>query len=90
MIILELGESFKTMKRSNNPARPWRSLTAYFSEIIENSDGKFRHNQSCFKFSIQYIIFEDLQIKINNKNSSTLFFDIVYYTTITYEDLLCS
>ena len=33
-----------------------------------------------------FILFEDLHINIGNKNSPTLFFDILYYTTIIYED----
>ena len=35
---------------------------------------------------IQYIIFEDIHIDIGNKNYPTLFFDILYYTKIIYED----
>ena len=39
---------------------------------------------------IQYIIFDDLHIKIGNKNSLTLFFDILYYTTIILVDNFAS
>ena len=35
---------------------------------------------------IQYNIFEDLHKNIGNKNPPTLFFDILYFTTIIYED----
>ena len=36
--------------------------------------------------AIQYIIFEDLHTNIGNQNSPIIFFDILYYTTIIYED----
>ena len=39
---------------------------------------------------IQYINYEDLQINISNKNSPALFFGILYYTTIIYEDICTS
>ena len=35
---------------------------------------------------IQYFIFENLHINTVNKKTFTLFFDILYYTTIIYED----
>ena len=35
---------------------------------------------------IQLLIFEDLQINISSENSPTLFFDVIYYTTIIYEE----
>ena len=34
----------------------------------------------------QYIIFEEIHINIDNKNSPTLFIGILYYSTIIYED----
>ena len=35
---------------------------------------------------LKVIQYEDLHINIGNKNSPTLFFDILYYTIIIYED----
>ena len=40
MTILGLAESFKTIIRPD-PARTWRSLTAYFSESIKDREVKF-------------------------------------------------
>ena len=40
-----------------------------------------------FITDIQYIIFWDLQINIDNKNSPRLFFDILHCTTIIYENI---
>ena len=40
MTILELAESFKTMNRPN-PAQPFRSFTAYLSEIMHDRNVKF-------------------------------------------------
>ena len=52
MTILGLAESFKTLNRPD-PARPWRFLTAYFSESIKDMDVKFWHNlHSSLKFVI--------------------------------------
>ena len=45
-----------------------------------------KKNGKIFIKVIQYIIFEDLHINIDNKNSPTLFFDILYHTTIIYGD----
>ena len=36
---------------------------------------------------IQYIIFENRQMNIDSKNSPTLFFNILHYTTIIYKDI---
>ena len=54
-----------------------------FEDILQKSE---KNGKKCIKV-IQYIIFEDLLIDIGNKNSPTLFFDILNYTTIIYEDI---
>ena len=55
-------------------------LLFLFEDILQTSVKKI------FVKVIQYIIFEDLHINNDNKNSPTLFFDILYYTTIIDED----
>ena len=54
--ILELAESFKTMNRPN-AARPdpIRSLTAYFSESMQDKDMKLLHN---LHSSLQFMVFK--------------------------------
>ena len=42
--------------------------------------------EKIFIIVIEYMIFEDIQMNIGSKNSPTLFFDMLHYTTVIYED----
>ena len=39
---------------------------------------------------VRYIIFEDFQINIESKQSSTLLFDLLHHTTITIYEEICN
>ena len=46
------------LKQSTGPTRPWRSLTAYFSESIKDRDVKFWHNLDS---SLQFVLLSGLE-----------------------------
>ena len=74
---------FKNIHRSaenfNNEEYP----LFLFEDILHISVKK---NEKILTKVILHLIVEYLYINIGNKNSHTLFFDILYYTTIVYED----
>jgi len=54
MVISELAESFKIMNQPD-PPRPWRYLTTYFLENIEERSETFQHN---IDSSVQFVLYK--------------------------------
>ena len=75
-------EYFKILKNIHRSAGTFTTKDYPLFLFENNLQVSVKKIEKIFIKVIQYIIIEDVHSNIGNKNSPTLFFDILYYTTI--------